>query len=203
MRLTLAHVFPASDVTVLDIKELSVQQALYRADQLGLSHRVHGKVCDLAEYAVDHSEGFDVAVGLHCCAGLSDVAIDLCERNARHRPTTLIACTCCFGKMKQWFPPHLQQQRGFRYPRTPQLGLDLEQYEVICRTAEDDRRGEISRRAKLLINKDRINAAALRASSGGAAGSGELVSAEIVELPPVHSYKNEVLVMKWAPTGDK
>ncbi|EER07709.1 hypothetical protein Pmar_PMAR028998 [Perkinsus marinus ATCC 50983] len=190
LALTLAHVFPSSDVTVLDIKEISVKQAVYRADELGLSDRVHGRVCDLAKYDVS-TLGFDVAVGLHCCAGLSDVAIDLCERNARHRPTTLIACTCCFGKLKQWF------HNGYRYPRTPTVDIPQDQYETLCQTAEDDRRGAISRRSKIFINSDRINAAVERAFSDKSGP--ELVSAEILELPPVHSLKNEVIVMTWAP----
>ncbi|KAF4652572.1 hypothetical protein FOZ61_009583 [Perkinsus olseni] len=193
LALTIAHEFPTSDVRVLDIKEISVKQALYRAEKLGLSHRVHGTVCDLSQYDVS-ALGFDVAVGLHCCAGLSDVAIDLCERNARHRPTTLIACTCCFGKMKQWFGP----EAGFCYPRTPSLDVPLDRYETLCQTAEDDRRGSISRRAKLFINQDRINAAQERSSTKDSPAP-RLISAEIVELPPVHSFKNEVLVMTWAP----
>ena len=93
----LAWMFPSWTITIVDRNTCALQQAKYRADQLGLKN-LHTFSVDL--FALDDihpilQQKFDVVIGLHACGSLTDVILT----KFASRSKRMFIATCCFGKM--------------------------------------------------------------------------------------------------------
>ncbi|RYG69297.1 methyltransferase [archaeon] len=88
--LPLACLYPALQLTVLDLKEQSVQRARRRVLLSGLRN-VEVRLQDISTF----DEEFDVGASLHACGSLSDQVLQKCvERRA-----AFVICPCCIGKV--------------------------------------------------------------------------------------------------------
>ncbi len=84
-------------VTVLDVNKSSLEAGRARAVALGLSPFLSFVLCDLADgEAVNaifgNNNSFDLVMGLHCCGGLAEAAVELAIK-AR---AAFCISTCCF-----------------------------------------------------------------------------------------------------------
>jgi hypothetical protein len=132
LSLVLAYLFPSWKITIMDRNVCALEQAKYRAKQLGLMN-IKTTVLDLFNIPGNHPlniEKYDVVLGLHACGSLTDVMLDLFGKKAHH----LFIATCCFGKVRD---------------------CDRSEYSS-CADADGGGNSEISRLAKVVINSRRI-----------------------------------------------
>ena len=88
----LAALLPWCDVTIIDLKQRSLDIANQRAESAGLKN-VRTHLGDIAAF----DEPFDVGVALHACGAATDLVLDACIR-ARAR---FVVCPCCTGKVAE------------------------------------------------------------------------------------------------------
>lgn len=96
LALVIAYLEPHWSVTVMDRNGLSLAQARYRAERLGLDNFKTQEV-DLFRYECNQQDEWDVVFGLHACGSLTDEIILKFPTHAKH----VFIATCCFGKMKE------------------------------------------------------------------------------------------------------
>lgn len=161
LALPLAAMLPWATVTIVELKQRSLDIARARADDVGLSN-VHYHCGDLTQY----SEAFDVGVALHACGAASDLVLEACVRaGARY-----VVCPCCTGKIstdrRDWyrFAATGGNETRVRYPRSRAVAdvLDAEAYNFLACAADvsdanllDGARGLLRRLAKLYLEHDR------------------------------------------------
>lgn len=88
--LPLAALLPCCDVTILDLKQRSLDIAQTRAEGAGLSN-VRCVQGDLTAF----DEPFDVGMALHACGAASDLVLEACARAGAR----FVVCPCCTGKV--------------------------------------------------------------------------------------------------------
>jgi len=128
----IAWMNPESSITLVDRNKCALQQAQYRATQLGLTNL---KTFALDLFNLDNKHEiiqskYDIVIGLHACGSLTDVILEKFAPNAR---MTYIA-TCCFGKM--------DAKHRSRYSKVAD--------------ADVGGNSHVSRLAKLVINSKRL-----------------------------------------------
>lgn len=114
--LFLAHQFPEINMTTCDLRAISLEQAQYRADQLGLqggkySTQVADMLRDVTQLHPSNNATScsiaerDFAVGLHCCGRLTDKALDHFATGLVRK--AIIIVPCCFSKHSPIHPSEL------------------------------------------------------------------------------------------------
>ena len=161
LALPLAALLPWATVTIVELKQRSLDIARGRADDAGLLN-VRYHCGDLTQFA----EAFDVGVALHACGAASDLVLQACVRaSARY-----VVCPCCTGKLstdrRDWYRFAATGENGTRvaYPRSKAVAsvLDAEAYNFLACAADvsdanllDGARGLLRRLAKLYLEHDR------------------------------------------------
>ena len=132
LSIMLAWMNPSWSITLVDRNQCALQQAQYRALNLGISNLKSHEI-DLFSLSGNHEimqSEYDLVLGLHACGSLTDMILEM------FGPMTekMLIATCCFGKMSE---KH----------RSP-----------YSRIADADVGGnsEASRLAKLVINSQRM-----------------------------------------------
>jgi hypothetical protein len=139
LSLILAYLFPSWNIHIMDKNVCALEQAKYRAHQLGLTN-LTTTVIDLFNIPTNHpvkTRVYDVVLGLHACGSLTDVMLHLFGNMSKH----LFIATCCFGKVTD-------SEKG--------------EYNSYA-DADCGGNSDISRIAKLVINSRRIEKKFLRA----------------------------------------
>ena len=93
LALYLAYMNPSWSVSIWDRNACAIQQARYRAEQLGLNN-LKCRVIDLFNYEPRDDDNWDIVIGLHACGPLTDLILNFFAPRAKQ----IFIATCCFGK---------------------------------------------------------------------------------------------------------
>lgn len=132
LSMILAWMHPSWSITLVDKNICALQQAEYRALNLGMKNMKTHEI-DLFTVTSSHvimQNDYDLVVGLHACGSLTDMILE------KFGPMTqrMLIATCCFGKMCQ--------ARKSSYSKIAD--------------ADAGGNSEVSRLAKLVINSKRL-----------------------------------------------
>lgn len=93
---------PETQVTVVDMKESSLDAGRRFAEQCGVASQMEWICSDFSSYISREpsfgsgmEQPFDVVVALHACGNLSDMAMDF----AVNQNASFLICPCCYSKM--------------------------------------------------------------------------------------------------------
>ena len=168
LALALAHSFPDSRVTVVDVNDVSLSAGRARAEHVGLGGRVRFARRDVRELgtgggAADELDGADIIIGLHACGALTDRILDL----AAARRCSFLVVPCCFCR-------GAASGLGLAGEEAcAAAGVREEERREVCALAESNGGGTelraISVRAMTLVNSARLARAAAAATAAAAA----------------------------------